>query len=120
MSSWLVWTVTAVLAFILAWVGYQFSIRTLRWVACAVAAATAIFIAWYGLIYPAQRPGSLTSAFARGADTLSSALLGHRVPAPGRVGWVVIVVLLVNRQCDDVVRNTRVSSPPCSTNGLPP
>jgi hypothetical protein len=95
MSSWLVWTVTAVLAFILAWVGYQFSIRTLRWVACAVAAATAIFIAWYGLIYPAQRPGSLTSAFARGADTLSSALLGHRVPAPGRVGWVVIVVLLV-------------------------
>jgi hypothetical protein len=50
---------------------------------------------WHGLTYPAQRPGSLTAAFSRGADTLSSAFLGHRVPAPGRVGWVVIVVLLV-------------------------
>jgi hypothetical protein len=42
----------------------------------------------------------LSDAFARGADTLSTALirplsLGHNVPVPGRIGWLVIVVLLV-------------------------
>jgi len=42
----------------------------------------------------------VSDVFARGADTLSSALilpfsLGHHVAVPGRIGWLVIVVLLV-------------------------
>jgi hypothetical protein len=95
MTSWLTWAAVAGLAFILGAVGYGFSISTVRWVTCGIAAGTAIYLTWYGLTYPAQKPGSLTDAFAHGADTLSSALMGHRVPAPGRVGWLVIVVLLL-------------------------
>ena len=81
-------------------VGYQFSLRTLRWVALIVALATAACLTVYGLTHPAQKPGSLSDVFARSADTLSTALirpfsLGHHVPAPGRIGWLVIVALLV-------------------------
>jgi hypothetical protein len=59
-----------------------------------------VYLTVYGLTHPAQAPGSLSDAFARGADTFSGALirplsLGHRVPVPGRIGWIVIVVLLV-------------------------
>jgi hypothetical protein len=95
MSTWLAWIVLAALAGMLGAVGYHFSIRTVRWMACGVAAAAALYLTWYGLAYPAQKPGSLTGAFTHGADTLSSALTAHRVPVPGRIGWVVIVVLIV-------------------------
>ena len=100
MNSWLAWIVFAVVAVVLGAVGYHFSLRTLRWVAFIVALATAVYLTVYGLTHPAQKPGSLSDAFARGADTLSSALirplsLGHHVPVPGRIGWLVIVVLLV-------------------------
>ena len=100
MNSWLVWIVFAAVAAMLGAVGYHFSLRTLRWVALSVTLATAVYLTVYGLTHPAQAPGSLSDAFARGADTLSSALirplsLGHRVPVPGRIGWVVTVVLLV-------------------------
>jgi hypothetical protein len=81
-------------------VGYHFSLRTLRWVALIVTLATAVYMTVYGLTHPAQKPGSLSDAFARGADTLSGALIrplsrGHHVPVPGPIGWVVIVALLV-------------------------
>ena len=81
-------------------VGYGFSLRTLRWVALFVAAATAVYLTVYGLTHPARQPGSLSDAFARGADTLSGALIhplsmGHHVPVPGQIGWLVIVALLV-------------------------
>ena len=100
MNSWLTWTVFVAVAILLGAVGYHFSLRTLRWVAVLVALATAGYITSYGLTHPVQKPGSLTSAFARGADVLSSALIrplspGHRVPVPGRIGWLIIVVLLV-------------------------
>jgi len=95
MNSWLAWIVLAVLAGILGAVGYHFSIRTVRWLSCGVAAGTAMYLTWFGLTFPAQKPGSLTDAFTHGADTLSSALMGHRVPSPGRIGWLVIVVLIV-------------------------
>jgi hypothetical protein len=90
----------AAVAAMLGAVGYHFSLRTLRWVALSVTLATAVYLTVYGLTHPAQAPGSLSDAFARGADALSGALirplsLGHRVPVPGRIGWVVIVVLLV-------------------------
>jgi hypothetical protein len=100
MNSWLVWIVFAAVVAMLGAVGYHFSLRTLRWVALSVTLATAVYLTVYGLTHPAQKTGSLSDAFARGADTLSGALirplsLGHRVPVPGLIGWVVIVVLLV-------------------------
>ena len=81
-------------------VGYHFSLRTLRWVALIVTLGTGVILTVYGLLHPAQKPGSLSDVFTRSADTLSSALIrpfsvGHHVPAPGRIGWLVIVVLLV-------------------------
>jgi hypothetical protein len=76
-------------------VGYNFSIHTVRWIACGAAVGTALYLTWYGLTFPAQKPGSLSDAFTHGADTLSSALMGHRVPVPGRIGWLVIVVVIV-------------------------
>ena len=100
MNSWLVWIVFAAVAAMLGAVGWHFSLHTLRWVAFIVALATAVYLTVYGLTHPAQKPGNLSDAFARGADTLSTALirplsLGHHVPVPGRIGWLVIVVLLV-------------------------
>jgi hypothetical protein len=100
MNSWLVWIAFAAVAVTLGAVGYHFSLRTLRWVALIVTLGTAAYLTVYGLTHPAQKPGSLSDVFARSADTLSTALirpfsLGHHVPAPGRIGWLVIVALLV-------------------------
>jgi hypothetical protein len=100
MNSWLVWVVFAAVATMLGAVGYHFSLRTLRWVALIVTLATAAYLTVYGLTHPAQKPGNLSDMFARSADTLSTALirplsLGHHVPAPGQIGWLVIVALLV-------------------------
>jgi len=100
MNSCLAWTVFGAVTVLLGAVGYHFSLRTLRWVAFVAALATVVYITSYGLTHPVQKPGSLTGAFARGADTLSSALIrlvspGHHVPVPGRIGWLIIVVLLV-------------------------
>jgi hypothetical protein len=99
MNSWSVWIVFAAVAAVLGATAYHFSLRTLRWVALIVALATAAYLTVYGLTHPAQKPGSLSDAFARGADKISSALirplsLGHHVPVPGRIGWLVIVILL--------------------------
>src|SRR5690348_16439118 len=100
MNSWSAWIVFAAVAVTLGAVGYQFSVRTLRWVALIIALATAAYLIVFGLTHPAKKDGSLSDAFARGMDAPSSALirplsLGHHVPVPGRIGWLVIVVLLV-------------------------
>jgi hypothetical protein len=100
MTSWVTWAVLLVVAALLGFVGYHFSVRTLRIAAAGVAVALAVFITGYGLAHPARVPADLASSFTRGADELSAALfrvlrLGHRVPAPGRVGWLVIAVALV-------------------------
>jgi hypothetical protein len=100
MNSWLAWIVFATVAVMLVAVGYHFSLRTLRWVTLAVALATAAYLTVYGLTHPAQKPASLSDVFAWSADTLSTALirpfsLGHHVPAPGQIGWLVIAVLLL-------------------------
>ena len=100
MNSWLVWIVLAAVAVMLGAVGYHFSLRTLRWVAFIVVLATALYLIAYGLTHAATNHSSWSDDFTRSADAFSSALirplsLGHRVPAPGAIGWLVIVVLLV-------------------------
>jgi hypothetical protein len=99
MSWWLTWLVVAAVAVALGLIGYQSNPRTLRWAAFAVAVGAVAYLTVYGFVYAEPRTGSLSDAFARGADTLSSALIrplsgGREVPAPGRIGWLVIVVLL--------------------------
>jgi hypothetical protein len=102
MNSCFVWIAFALVAIVLGLLGYFFSLRVLRWAAAIVALVTAVYLTRYGLTHPAKAPGSLSDAFIRGTDVLIRALLhlppvppGPHLPAPGQIGWLVIVVLLV-------------------------
>jgi len=102
MNSWFVWIAFVLAVLVLGLVGYHFSLRVLRVAAGFVTLVAVIYITWYGLTYPAKAPGSLSDAFTRGADALSIALFhplpvpsGHHIPAPGRIGWLIVAVLLV-------------------------
>jgi hypothetical protein len=92
MSTSLVWTVFLLVVLILGVIGYRFSLRALRVVTAGAGVALSVFITAYGLAHPAKTPGSLSDAFARGADALSIAFFRT---LPGRTGWFVIAVLLV-------------------------
>ena len=111
MTSWVVWAVAVVVAALLGFTGYHFSVRTLRAVTVVVVLALLVAITAYGQTPPGGRmPGDLGSAFTFGADRLSGAFFhplwalwsGRQAPAPGRLGWAVIgVVLLIGyRQCE--------------------
>ena len=84
---WAVWGTFAFVAVLLGFVGRHFSVRTPR----------------FGLMHPAdpaQASADLANSFTQGADQLSAAFFhplhpGNQVPAPGRIGWVVIAVLAV-------------------------
>ena len=102
MSSWFVWIAFALVAIVLSLIGHFFSLRVLRVAAAVVAVAATACLTRYGLIHPAKAPGSLSDAFTRGAEVLIRALLrlppvppGHQVPGPGRIGWLIIAILLV-------------------------
>src|SRR5215471_619375 len=101
MISWLVWIVIAAIAVLLTATGYWFSIRTLRIVTLIIALVLLVVITRYGLTRPAKTPPDLANSFTRGADALGVALfhpvlvLVGRVPAPGRVGWLVIAIAII-------------------------
>jgi hypothetical protein len=100
MISWAVWAIFAFVTALLGFAGYHFSVRSLRYVALITAIVLAGLITWYGLAHTAPVPANLQNSFTQGADAVSSALfhplrLGHKTPAPGRVGWIVITVGLV-------------------------
>jgi hypothetical protein len=100
MNSWLVWGVFAVAVVFLGWVGYHFTVRTLRFVTVAFAVVVVVLVTGYGVTHPARAPTDLVNAFTRGVDDLSGAffrplLPGHDVPVPGRAGWLVIIAALV-------------------------
>jgi hypothetical protein len=103
---WVAWGVFVVVALLLGFVGRHFSLRTLRYVAAVTASALVVLVTRYGLTHPANSAttsSNLANSFAQGADELSAALFhpllillpGDRVPAPGRIGWLIIAVLLV-------------------------
>ena len=99
MNSWLVWAAFAIAFVVLGFVGYHFAVRTLRFVTAALAAAVVVFVTRYGVTHPARAPADLVSSFTRGFNALSAAffqplLPGHHVPVPGRVGWLIIGVVL--------------------------
>ena len=102
MNSWFVWLAFALVAMVLGLISYFFSLRVLRVAAAIVALATAAYLTWYGLTHPAKASGSLSDAFTRGVDVLIRALFclppvppGHYVAGPGKIGWLIIAVLLV-------------------------
>ena len=112
MHSWLVWSVALLAAVLLGFVGYHFTVRVLRFFTAAFAVAAVVFTTRYGVTHRfvlSTRPGAkhlappptdLVNAFTRGVDDLSAAffrplLLGHSVPSPGRIGWLVLAVGVV-------------------------
>jgi hypothetical protein len=100
MSSWLAWGIFAIAGVFLGWVGYHFTVRTLRFVAAALVAAVIVLVTGYGVRHPTRAPADLVNAFIRGMDDLSGTffqplLPGHKAPVPGQAGWLVIIALLV-------------------------
>jgi hypothetical protein len=99
MATYVVWGIFVGVAALLGVVGYHFSVRTVRWVAVIVASVLTLAITAYGLRHTGPTPTNLGSSFALGADEVSAVIfrplgLGNAVP-PGRVGWAVIISLLV-------------------------
>jgi hypothetical protein len=84
---------------LLGWIGYHFTVRTLRFVTAGFALAVAMLVTRYGVTHPAGAPTDLVSAFTRGMDKLCTAfvqpLLGGQLRAHGRVVWLVIIAVLV-------------------------
>jgi hypothetical protein len=102
MNSLSAWAAFVLVAAGLTLVAYHFSLSALRVTAALATLATAVYLTWYGLGHFASPAGSLSDAFTRGADALIVSLVrvgrepsGHAVPGPGRIGWLVIIVLLV-------------------------
>ena len=100
MATYVVWVIFAVVAVLLGFVGYHFSVRTVRWFTGIIALGLALAITAYGLAQIGPASSNLESSFGRGADAVGDAFfhplgLGNPVSGPGRAGWVVIVILLV-------------------------
>jgi hypothetical protein len=100
MHSWLVWLVFAIACALLGFVGYHFAVHTLRFVTTLFVLTVAVVITRYGVAHQsAGAHADLVNSFTRGFDALSNTffqpLLGHNNPIPGRLGWLVIIGLLV-------------------------
>jgi len=93
MNSGIVWGVSAVAAVLLGWVGYHFTVRTLRFVTAALVLGVAALVTRYGA------STNIVNAFTRGMDKLCTAffqpLLGGQVRAHALVGWLVVIAVLV-------------------------
>jgi hypothetical protein len=100
MTSWIVWVIFVVEAAALVFVGFWFSLRTLRWFACVTAFILTIAVARFGLTHPEYMRSNLVDSFLSGADQVTVALLHPlwpgRAPAPGVAGrWIIAVALLL-------------------------
>jgi hypothetical protein len=100
MATFVVWVVFVVVAALLGFTGYHFSVRTVRWFTGITALGLALAITAYGLARSGPASSNLESSFALGADAVGDAFfhplgLGNPVSGPGRAGWVVIIILLV-------------------------
>lgn len=98
MTTYVAWGIFVGVAALLGFIGYHFSVGTLRWSATIAGLGLAVAVAAYGLRDTAPAPSDLGSAFALGADEVAAALfrplgLGNSMP-PGRAGWAVIIALL--------------------------
>ena len=104
MTSWVVWAVTVAVAVLIGFTATCFGVRTLRYVTAGTVIVLLVAVTAYG-----QTPAGgkvtpdLETAFAFGADRLAAAWfrplwalwLSRHTPAPGRLGWSVIAVMLL-------------------------
>jgi hypothetical protein len=123
MNSWLVWGVFAIAVLFLGWVGYHFTVRTLRFVTVAFVAAGVVLVTGYGVTHPAGAPTDLVNAFIRGVGALSGAffqplLPGHGAFVPGRFGWLVIIAVFVSAYRELEVWAMRWQPPAVDTSAL--
>lgn len=99
MSWWVVWGVFAVAAVLLGWVGYHFTVRTLRFVTAGLVLAVAVLVTRYGVTHRTGTSINFVNAFTKGMDKLGSVffqpVLGGQAFAHGRVGGLVIIAVLV-------------------------
>jgi hypothetical protein len=100
MASWVAWGVLAIVAVLLGLVGTFFSVRTLRWFSVITAAVAVIAITRYGYGIAQPPSSNFANAFTSGADAVIKDLLhvlwlGQPTPPPGRVGRVVVAVLIL-------------------------
>src|ERR1700726_4220445 len=96
LTSLIVWVILAVEFAALTFIGFSFSLRTLRWFAGVTAVALVIAVARFGL----TGSGNLVDAFGNGIDRVTSALLypiwHGRLPVPGvALRWILAVALLL-------------------------
>jgi hypothetical protein len=100
MASWVAWGVLAIVAVLLGLVGTFFSVRTLRWFSVITAAVAVIAITRYGYGIAQPPSSNFANAFTSGADAVIKDLLhvlwlGQPTPPPGRIGRVVVAVLIL-------------------------
>ena len=110
MTSWIVWAVALAVALLIGFTATHFSVRTLRYVTAVIVIAALVAVTAYGQAPAGGRvPTDLQTAFGLGADRLSAAFFRplwalwswrtpgspRPAPAPGRLGWVVIAVVLL-------------------------
>jgi hypothetical protein len=100
MTSWVAWGVLAIVAVLLGLVGTFFSVRTLRWFSVITAAVAVIAITRYGYGIAQPPSSNFANAFTSGADAVIKDLLhvlwlGQPTPPPGRIGRVVVAVLIL-------------------------
>ena len=84
----------------LGFVGYHFSVRTLRFFTAAFVAAVVVLVPRYGVTRPAGAHTHSVNSFTRGFDDLGTALFqpllpSRHIPPPGRIGSLVVVVIIV-------------------------
>ena len=100
MASWVAWGVLAIVAVLLGLVGTFFSVRTLRWFSVITAAVAVIAITRYGYGLTQPPSSNFANAFTSGAnavikDLLHVLWLGQPTPPPGRIGRIVVAVLIL-------------------------
>ena len=122
MDWWLVWLISASAFVLLGFVGYHFSVRTLRLFAALLLAMVSLIATRYGVVHSAAGPTDVVNSFIRGFNDVSISffqpLLGRDVHVPGRFGWFVILAVLVFGYRELEVWAMRWESPAVDTSAL--
>ena len=100
LASLTVWGILVACAAALCFIGFWFSLRSLRWFAGATAFVLAIAITRFGLTHPEYTSANLVDSFLSGVDRVVIALIypiwQGLPPAPGVAGrWIVAAALLL-------------------------
>src|SRR5215472_447966 len=100
LTSVAVWGILVACAAALGFIGFWFSLRSLRWFAGVTAFVIAIAITRFGLTHPEYASANLVDSFLSGVDRVVIALIypiwRGLPPAPGVAGrWIIAVGLLL-------------------------